>query len=151
MSGDWHLRLARPDDAGAMVALGQAIAVPQDRMGALDEAELRRLIGRRYCLVANVGDALAGFLANEPEKRDLAIRALGVAPAYRRRGIGQGLLRACMIDARNAGFAALTLTARYDAEWQAAFYARLGFERVHDAADREEDASLPCAMVLSLR
>jgi ribosomal protein S18 acetylase RimI-like enzyme len=151
VSSDWHLRLARPDDAAAMVALGQEVAVPQDRTEALDEAELRRLIGRRYCLVANVGDALAGFLANEPEKRDLNIRALGVAPAYRQRGIGQGLLRACMIDARNAGFTALTLTARCDAEWKAAFYARLGFERVHNGANREGDASLRCEMVLSLR
>ena len=151
MSGDWHLRLARPHDAAAMVALGQAVAVPQDPTKALDEAELRRLIGRRYCLVANVGDTLAGFLLNDPEKRNLNIRALGVAPAYRQRGIGQGLLRACMIDARNAGFAALTLTARCAAEWEAAFYARLGFQRVHGEADQKADASLRCEMVLPLR
>ena len=49
-------------------------------------------------------------------------------------GIGAGLVRACGIDAANAGCECLTLTTFADVEWNAPFYARLGFERIEDLA-----------------
>ena len=73
-------------------------------------------------------------------------------PNYQRRGIGSALVRACLIDARNAGFAAVTLTTFRDVPWNGPFYVGLGFEEVTalDAHPRlagelavEADSGLP--------
>lgn len=127
------------------------------------EADYARLIRRGHSLVAHVGDTVAGFLVAQPFSRELHIWEMDVAPAFQRRGIGAGLVRAAQIDARNTGFRALTLTTFRDLEWNAPFYARLGFEEVTalDAHPRlagelanEVDDGLPadrrCAMICFL-
>jgi predicted N-acetyltransferase YhbS len=88
---------------------------------------------------------------------------MSVHPDFQKRGIGAGLLRASIIDARNSGFRALTLTTFRDVSWNAPFYARIGFEEVTalDAHPRlaaelalEADNGLPadrrCAMICFL-
>jgi GNAT superfamily N-acetyltransferase len=128
-----------------------------------DVPDLERLIRRGHSLVAHVGEALAGFLVAQPFSRELHIWEMDVAPAFQRRGIGAGLVRAAQIDARNTGFRALTLTTFRDLPWNAPFYARLGFEEVTalDAHPRlagelanEVDDGLPadrrCAMICFL-
>ena len=127
------------------------------------EADYARLIRRGHSLVAHVGEAMAGFLVAQPFSRELHIWEMDVAPAFQRRGIGAGLVRAAQIDARNTGFRALTLTTFRDLDWNAPFYARLGFEEVTalDAHPRlagelanEVDDGLPadrrCAMIFFL-
>jgi len=49
------------------------------------------------------------------------------------------MIRACGIDAGNAGFSALTLTTFRDVPWNAPFYARLGFVEI---AEPEEHLRL---------
>jgi len=127
------------------------------------KADYARLIRRGHSLAAHVGDAMAGFLVAQPFSRELHIWEMDVAPAFQRRGIGAGLVRAAQIDARNTGFRALTLTTFRDLAWNAPFYARLGFEEVTalDAHPRlagelanEVDDGLPadrrCAMICFL-
>jgi GNAT superfamily N-acetyltransferase len=94
------------------------------------EADYARLIRRGHSLVAHSGEAMAGFLIAQPFSRELHIWEMDVAPDFQRRGIGAGLVRAAMIDARNTGFKALTLTTFRDLAWNGPFYARLGFEEV---------------------
>ena len=126
-------------------------------------ADLQRLIRKGHCLVAHVGDEMAGFLVAEPFRRELHIWEMDVHPRFQRRGIGAGLVRAVQIDARNTGFKALTLTTFRDLAWNAPFYARLGFDEVTalDAHLRlagelanEVDDGLPadrrCAMICFL-
>jgi GNAT superfamily N-acetyltransferase len=139
MKGQWSLRLARPADAEAMPAIERAAADlfahepglerfdPDDTWEVRD---LQRFIRKGHCLVAHVGEVMAGFLVSEPFSRELHIWEMNVLPAYHRRGIGAGLVRAAQIDARNTGFKALTLTTFRDLAWNAPFYARLGFEEV---------------------
>jgi GNAT superfamily N-acetyltransferase len=162
----WSLRLARPADAGAMPGIERAAATglaPPALARTRSEADFARLIRRGHCLVAHVGEAMAGFLAAEPFSRELHIWAMDVAPQFQRRGIGAGLVRAAQIDARNTGIKALTLTTFRDVAWNAPFYARLGFEEVTalDAHPRlagelanEVDDGLPparrCAMICFL-
>jgi GNAT superfamily N-acetyltransferase len=169
MSRDWSLRLARPEDAAAMPGIEHAAAVSFAGEASVDpartrsEADYARLIRRGHCLVAHVGEAMAGFLVAEPFRRELHIWEMDVAPAFQRRGIGAGLVRAAQIDARNTGFTALTLTTFRDLAWNGPFYARLGFEEVTalDAHIRlagelavEVDNGLPadrcCAMICFL-
>lgn len=170
--GAWSLRLARPADAVGMPAIERAAAElfthgegvegfdPDDTWEVPD---LERLIRKGHSLVAHVGEALAGFLLAQPFGRELHIWEMDVLPAFGRRGIGAGLVRAAQIDARNTGFRALTLTTFRDLPWNAPFYARLGFEEVTalDAHPRlagelanEVDDGLPadrrCAMICFL-
>jgi GNAT superfamily N-acetyltransferase len=177
---NWSLRLARLEDAGAMPAIERAAAAAFADEPAVDpartrsEADFARLIRKGHSLVAHVGEALAGFLVAERFSRELHIWEMDVAPAFQRRGIGAGLVRAAQIDARNSGIAAqidarnsgiaaLTLTTFRDLAWNAPFYARLGFEEVTalDAHPRlagelanEVDDGLPadrrCAMICFL-
>lgn len=136
---DWSLRLARPGDAELMPAIEAAAAArfaELPELAALDFSQTRdapayqRLIRKGHCLVTHVGDEMVGFLACEPFGRELHIWEIDVLPNYQGRGIGSGLLRACMVDARNSGFSALTLTTFREVPWNAPFYARLGFEEV---------------------
>ena len=166
---NWSLRLARPADAAAMPQIERAAAVTFAGEAAIDQSRTRspddyaRLIRKGHSLVAHVGEAMAGFLVAEPFRRELHIWEMDVLPAYQRRGIGAGLVRAAMIDARNTGFNALTLTTFRDLAWNAPFYARLGFAEVTalDAHLRlagelanEVDDGLPadrrCAMICFL-
>jgi GNAT superfamily N-acetyltransferase len=172
MSGTWSLRLARPGDADAMPAVERAAASVFAAVPGLSELDLggtrsadsfRRLIRKGHCLVAHVGEAMAGFIVAEPFSRELHIWEMDVAPPFQQRGIGAGLVRAAQIDARNTGFKALTLTTFRDIAWNAPFYARLGFDEVTalDAHPRlagelanEVDDGLPadrrCAMICFL-
>ena len=136
MKGQWSLRLARLPDAEAMPGIERAAAIAFADEPAINpertraSADYARLIRKGHSLVAHVGEAMAGFLVAEPFRRELHIWEMGVTPAFQRRGIGAGLVRAAMIDARNTGFSALTLTTFRDLSWNAPFYARLGFEEV---------------------
>lgn len=167
--GQWSLRLARPGDAAAMPAIEAAagnLFREIEGLAAIADSppvpveRLDRYIRKGHCLVVHVGGVLAGFLVNEPFRRELHIWECSVHPDFQQRGIGAGLLRACAIDARNSGFAALTLTTFRDVPWNAPFYERLGFEEVTalDAHPRlagelalEADHGLPierrCAMI----
>ncbi|MEL6237791.1 MAG: GNAT family N-acetyltransferase [Pseudomonadota bacterium] len=169
---DWTLRLARERDADAMPAIERAAAELFIADGTLPDfdpddtwstEELRRFIRKGHSLVSHVGETLAGFLVSQPFRRELHIWEMDVTPRYQQRGIGTGLVRACLIDARNAGFRAVTLTTFRDLAWNAPFYARLGFEEVTalDAHPRlagelanEADDGLPaerrCAMIAFL-
>ncbi|MCU0947318.1 MAG: GNAT family N-acetyltransferase [Porphyrobacter sp.] len=150
MRRDWSLRLARPGDE----------AIIADLASGRDAASAARLIRKGHCLTAHVAEPMAGFLVNEPFSRELHIWELLVTPAHRMRGIGSGLVRACLIDARNTGFRAVTLTTD---RALAGFFVRLGFDEVTalDAHPRlagelanEVDDGLPaehrCAMICFL-
>lgn len=140
---DWSLRLARKGDAEFLPAvelsaseLFQSDAELAEVVGRHNGAveEYRTLIGKRQCLVALSGDAIVGFLACEGIRRELHIIEVSVHADYQRKGIGSGLVRAAMIDARNCGFTALTLTTFRDIAWNGPFYGRLGFVEIDDLA-----------------
>ena len=143
MSGEWSLRLARPEDAHSMPDIERAAGSLFDTVPGLAGIagqetvpieQLLRYIRKGHCLVTHVGGEMAGFLVNEPFGRELHIREFDVHPRFQRRGIGAGLVRACQVDARNSGFAALTLTTFRDVPWNGPFYTRMGFVEVDDTA-----------------
>lgn len=166
---DWSLRLARIDDAEAMPAIEAAAGKLFEQIEGLAGVagqhtvpidRLQRYIRKGHCLVSHVDAAMVGFLVNEPFGRELHIWEFNVHPDFQQQGIGAGLVRACLIDAGNSGFKAVTLTTFRDVPWNGPFYERLGFEEVTalDAHPRlagelavEADHGLPaerrCAMI----
>ena len=169
---DWSLRLAHPEDAPKFAEVEEdaarlfdseaslaGIAMPPPRTAG----QYRAIIDQRQSLSATCDGEIVGFAAARPAGRDLHLHELSVALAFQRRGIGSTLLRALKIDARNAGFGAITLHTFRDIAWQAPFYARHGFievERLEDhprlaaALEAAAQAGLPrerrCAMICVL-
>ena len=135
----FSIRLARPEDADALPAIefaaGKLFETVEGLAGiagmyAIPAEEHRRLIRKGHSLVAEAEERIVGFLSTEPFRRELHIREFSVHPDHQGQGIGGVLLRAMGIDARNSGFAALTLTTFADVPWNGPFYARHGFETV---------------------
>ena len=169
---DWHIRLARAEDAEFLPAIelaaGQLFRTIEGLAGvagmhAIPADQQRSYIRKGHCLVAEVGDTLIGFLSTEPHGRELSIREFSVHPDWQGQGIGAVMLRAIGIDARNAGFSAITLTTFRDVPWNAPFYARQGYvvvedldahPRLRDEIETEVEHGLPrerrVAMILFL-
>ncbi|MEX0342556.1 MAG: GNAT family N-acetyltransferase [Erythrobacter sp.] len=140
MSG-FSIRLARPEDAEHLPEIERAAAVlfakdPDCAEFDLEEVwsaqEHRSLIGKGHCLVAEIEARIVGFLATQPFGRELHIWEMDVHPDAQGRGIGAVMLRACLVDARNAGSRAVTLTTFRDLPWNGPFYSRIGFVEVED-------------------
>ena len=146
----WSIRLARREDAEVLPEIERSAAallggypgiegIDPDQV--MTGAQYRALIAKGHSLVATVGTRVVGFLVTEPCGRELHIREIDVAAPWQRQGIGAILIRACGIDAGNAGFAALTLTTFRNVPWNAPFYAGLGFVEVEEP----EEHSRLCA------
>lgn len=78
-------------------------------------------------LVANIGDTVVGHVAFSPVTLDGAEGGLGLGPAavlseYRRRGIGDALVRDGLEDGRSRGYKFVVLLG------DPAYYGRFGFE-----------------------
>lgn len=138
---DWSLRLARVADAAAMPAIEAAAGKLFDNIEGLaalagrrtiPEDRLLRYIAKGHCLVASDKGQIIGFLVNQPFGRDLHIWEFDVIPSHQQQEIEAGLLRACLIDARNTGFSSVTLTTFRDVPWNAPFYEGVGFQQVTD-------------------
>ena len=167
----WAVRLAQAQAAEFFPAIelaASALFTDQDDLPDFDPNDLwtaeehRKFIARGHCLTAistkseggkDDENRVIGFLASQPFGRELHIWEMDVLPEFQQQGIGEGLLRACIIDARNAGFAALTLTTFHDLNWNGPFYQRLGFVEVTDLdshprlkaeLEDEHQHGLPC-------
>lgn len=70
---------------------------------------------------------LVGFALAERIDGALHLEELDVLPAYGRQGIGARLVRTVCGQARDQGFAAVTLCTFRDIPWNEPFYERMGF------------------------
>ena len=60
--------------------------------------------------------------------------SIAVVPLHRRKGIGEALLRSCMVQAREEGFQALSLSVAAHNRSRM-MYQRAGFEKVRESGD----------------
>ncbi len=60
--------------------------------------------------------------------------SIAVAPLHRRKGIGEALLRSCMVQAREEGFQALSLSVAAHNRSRM-MYQRAGFEKVNESGE----------------
>lgn len=169
---DFGIRLARREDALAFREVEEDAADLLREAPELSDLVLppsesvkfyRDLIGRGRCLCAEPDGQVVGIAAAGPIRRVLHLYELSVRRSHQARGIGGRLLEALAIDARNGGFAAITLHTFREIAWNAPFYVRHGFEVLEEFAGREhllkslqhaEAGGLPmerrCAMIRHL-
>ena len=60
--------------------------------------------------------------------------SIAVAPIHRRKGVGEAILRTCMVQAREEGFQSLSLSVAAHNRSRM-MYQRAGFEKVEEAGD----------------
>lgn len=104
-------------------------AVAEDEPPTLDELRAHAGGIRVWC---DSDDRPVAYLTLGVVDGAAHVEQVSVHPDHARRGVGRALLDHAAGRARDAGFAALTLTTFRDVAWNAPYYARLGFEVVGD-------------------
>ncbi|MGM9651686.1 MAG: ribosomal protein S18-alanine N-acetyltransferase [Faecousia sp.] len=80
-------------------------------------------------LVALAGGAVVGYVGSQTVLDEADVMNVAVDPAYRRQGVGKGLMLALMAALRQAGVRTLALEVRASNEAAQALYKNLGFEQ----------------------
>ncbi|MCL1890765.1 MAG: tRNA (adenosine(37)-N6)-threonylcarbamoyltransferase complex transferase subunit TsaD [Coriobacteriia bacterium] len=103
--------------------------------------------------VAYKNNALVGFVGGWVVDGQLHVLDIAVEPAYRRQGVGRGLMLRLIEDAAALGATSTTLEVRISNEGAQAFYAALGLEqegiRPHYYAPRCAEGEREDALILS--
>ena len=77
--------------------------------------------------VVEDGGQAVGYLLAETLDGDFYIDEVAVAGSHQRRGLGRQLIAAAITEAAGRGYTAATLTTDLTLQWNAPYYARLGF------------------------
>jgi ribosomal-protein-alanine N-acetyltransferase len=112
-----RIELARPEDAPRLAALARELLPGPGAPGGL-------------VWVARGGGDLIGYLEARLAADELHVIALAVVPAWRRRGVGAGLVAHAVAAAEAAGARAAHLELRVSNAAAQALYRRLGFDAV---------------------
>lgn len=81
-------------------------------------------------LVAMEGERLAGYVGSQSVEGETDMMNVAVHPDFRRRGVGEALVRALVTALAEKGIHSLTLEVRVSNEGALGLYRRLGFEQV---------------------
>ena len=130
---DLTVRDALPEDAGAIAILLGQLGYPAEPAAVESRLERLRIVGDRV-VVAEVGGRVAGLAhlhvspAIEYDGDAAKVSALVVDERFRRRGVGEALMRAVEDEARARGCVILFLTTAERREDAHAFYRSIGLE-----------------------
>ncbi|MGQ3673074.1 GNAT family N-acetyltransferase [Xanthobacter sp. TB0136] len=176
------IRPARPEDAALLPPIENAsdklfrtqpdLAWIAESDDALPADAYLPFIRAQTCWLAQQDETVVGFLSAgiladtlpaPDEGPALHIWQLAVIPSAQGRGLGRALMQHAIAAARTLGLAGLSLTTFRHVQWNAPFYARLGFRILETGEmpaaltallNREAAHGLPvekrCAMVLPL-
>lgn len=137
----YHIRFARAEELPAIQQIEIAAAslfrnTDYFFVTDFDPMPLDFLVARQkdghILVAADCDDRAAGFLIMRMIDGAIYIHELDVHPSHGRRGLGRRLISAACDRARNAGCRAVMLSTFRDIEWNAPFYARLGFRILSD-------------------
>lgn len=136
------IRPARPADITACADIERSAATSfagthmdiPPAYGVSDRDDLRAAMDTGLMWIAEAEGQPAGFLFGELSATGLYLREMSVAATAQRQGLGRGLMRAGIAEARRRGLMAVTLTTDRTLRWNAPFYAQLGFLIVEGSA-----------------
>jgi [ribosomal protein S18]-alanine N-acetyltransferase len=94
---------------------------------------------RDFFIVAKVGGRIAGYAVACAEKQNAEIASLAVHPDYRRRGVGDALMRHTLRGLKRAGVRRVELMVRTGNIAGAQLYRGLGFRRIRMVPRYYED------------
>ena len=131
----------KPEDADAVEAVEKAsFSVPWSRKSFWEEAANERT----YYLLALDGDQVVGYAGTWILDDEAQITNVAVAPAYRGKKVGAGLMDALIKEAKKRGATRMTLEVRPSNTAALALYEKFGFKdcgrRPHYYLDNGEDA-----------
>jgi ribosomal protein S18 acetylase RimI-like enzyme len=137
--GPFTVRIARREDADALLPLIQALNASEDIHHSDERLRpaLLQLLGAPeigLALVAETGDRAVGYAILtygfdlEWAGRDAFVTDVYVVEEHRRRGIARALIQALEREARARGAGALHLAVRPEKSGAGSLYASLGFE-----------------------
>lgn len=132
MIGTPDIGLARPDDAEAIALLSRD-EIEYGLRWSWTPARVRRAIldRRTNAIVARNGERVVGFALMQYDDDSAHLLLLGVARAFRRRGIATAILHWLEHTLAVAGIPAVQVELRERNAIALAFYETLGFERVN--------------------
>jgi len=113
-----------PSDVAAVLA----ILHESPEASLWTEASLKEVASKEGAWVAALDERVVGFLAGRAASDEFEILNLAVAPSYRQRGAGTGLVNAALAWFHTAGATTAFLEVRASNSAAIAFYKRLGFK-----------------------
>jgi len=138
---DYHIRLARIEELSVIQEIEVAAAslfrnTDYSFLAEAEPMEIGFLVERQkegmIWVAVDEDDKPVGFLAARIIDGAIYINELDVHPSHARRGLGRQLILAACEWAKGAGMTAATLSTFRDIEWNAPYYARLGFRILSD-------------------
>ena len=133
------IRPARADDleqlpdieraAGEPFRLLGMAAVAEDDPPAVGELAAYQQDGRAWVVTDDAGQPV-GYVLVDVVDGCAHVEQVSVHPRHARQGLGKRLLKTAEQWARQAGFAAMTLTSFTDVPWNCPYYERLGWHRL---------------------
>jgi GNAT superfamily N-acetyltransferase len=146
---EYHLRLARPNEAGRLRKIEDEASKRFDGLDIFDASlsssfpvdELQRLIGLDQVWVAcDSSDVPVGIVLASVRCGNGYIEELDVLPEHGKKGLGTRLIEKACTWAREQGCSAVDLSTFRDVPWNGPFYRKLGFR---DLTSDEWTADMP--------
>lgn len=117
----------RLDEILAVVHASFAGFVPPSGVLREDLAHLTARFAEETFVVALAGETIIGSVFCARKGDALYLTRMAVASAWRKRGVGRGLMQGAEEEARRAGAKRLTLRVRKNLPGNRAYFARFGF------------------------
>jgi GNAT superfamily N-acetyltransferase len=165
MENDYQIILARPEHLVALPAIERSAAdiFPEEMISdeardyVLSPEEFEKALAKKHLWVAitadnqPVGFALVTVNASASGKSGM-LAELDVDPAHQQKGLGTAMVQTVINWAREEGFNHLALTTFSNVPWNAPFYEKMGFRRLHESELTVElIAALDCEAKLGLK